>query len=173
MKFISRVFALAFTFNLAEASDSFIQSNPNFSSIQDPYRQAEAWATCSVVWDYLGQSQRENNPAGAEQFFNTSRGSELAIAISQMDYLLEKNTYEIIAEKFNSTWKVGQMMMESLPESASAVFYSEINRSVESGNIDEVMKKIETTSLICQMNLETQKYYIDLWRQMMKEGLLQ
>jgi hypothetical protein len=30
MKFICRVFVLAFTFNLAEASDSFIQSNPNF-----------------------------------------------------------------------------------------------------------------------------------------------
>jgi muramidase (phage lysozyme) len=90
-----------------------------------------------------------------------------------MNYLFENNTPEIIAEKFNSTWKVGQMMMESLPESASAVFYSEINRSVESGNIDEAMKKIEKTSLICQMNLETQRHYIDLWRQMMKEGLLQ
>lgn len=154
------------------ASDSFIKTDTEFLAIRDPYRQAEAWAVCSAVYDLYSEILKEDSPNLSLNLNNTARGAKVAIAMSQMgDLFLNQNLEaEEILAKFNTTWATAKMMMDSLPESASAAILGELEMASENQKV-VWNQKLEETLAICSDNIKTQQFYIDQWREMMKRGL--
>ena len=65
---------------IAESKEgkSFLPDVQSFILIEDVNRQAEAWATCSAVWDIMAMMTGDDSKSQAEQYSNLSNGAKMA-----------------------------------------------------------------------------------------------
>jgi hypothetical protein len=169
--FFSLLQSSAYAENNPISEKGFIKGPPIFAVNEDPLREAESWAVCSVAYATL-ESLSEDGSSEARIFGNLANGAEIAIIVSQVAPLmnekdLRNNSFN---KRFKAAWMMGKVMSESLIETNSNAFALEIEYSLKNGNIKEFMSRLNATMDICNLNKDTQQRYIDLWRVLFKEG---
>jgi len=150
-------------------NDSFITENEVFLAIENPNREADMRAVCSSSLDIFNMIIAEERPAQAKQLHQLSNGSSIAIAMSIVADKLEN---DMNAKEFPSVWKFAQIQMESLRDTQSTMILSDLEMMTENSQQEQFMTKLIKTIEICSSNNESQQMYIDMWREMVKSGML-
>ena len=160
---------LSLATNLAIAdSHTFLSDNEVFLAIENPHREAEAWATCSASLDILAEIAAEDSPAQAKQIHQSANGAGVAIAMSIIaDGIDEEKSPEQLSNMM--TFAVTQM--DSLVDVERVAILSELEKMSQNSQADKFMEKLGNTAAVCSKNAETQQMYIDLWKDMAKSGM--
>ena len=174
MKFAPALLILSlttFSAYTAEVTDSYLPHISNIAELTDLNRQADAWATCSVIYDFYSEIVSSNETtATTELLKQQSNGAIMAILMSQL-IGLEESASE---EQFTATYKYGQHLMETLPSQKELQIKSELEMlSVQKKPVAPVTDRILNTFKVCQSSLSLQQAYIDLFRELAKSGMIQ
>lgn len=155
--------------NLAIAdTHTFLSDNEIFIEIENPNREAEAWAVCSASLDILAEIVLEDSPAQAKEISQQANGASVAIAMSIiMDGIDEEKS----PEQVSNMMKFAATQMTSLVDVQGTAILSELEMMSKSSQTDKFMDKLGNTAVVCTKNLEAQQMYIDMWREMAKSGL--
>jgi len=153
----------------AEEKILYLESNESFINISDKNREAEAWATCSAVYQLTASFYKDEQPNQAKVLENQANGAKVAVLMSHFD--LANLRKETSVDRFRSTWKLSQLLAESMPETRLNMILADAERLNKQGS-DIFINKISATLKVCHDNLEGQQVYIDLWRDLYKSGLL-
>ena len=73
------------------SSTSFLPTQGSFELIDNEYRMAEAWATCSAVYEIYSDLLYDPGSASSELLKNLSRGAEVAVATSYVLQLIKEH----------------------------------------------------------------------------------
>ena len=149
----------------ASKGKSYINSSQPFLLIDDVNRQAEAWATCAAVWQIMSELFNDSK-AQADEYSNLGNGAKMAIVMTFVSSVISEDNPN--PQKFNSTWTLAQTLMESIPD----VMLTSIIADLETKGMDAWAMDFKPTVAQCTENLETQQYYVDLWRSLAASGLL-
>lgn len=154
-----------------ESAGTYLPHINDISEITDPNRQAEAWATCAVIYDFysdlIGSSQTK---ATAELLKQQRNGAKISILMSQLIALKEDSS----DDEFKATYKYGQHLMEVLPSQKELQIQSDFELlSGQNKTIEHLTNKILNTYKVCQNSSRLQQTYIDLFRELAKSGLIQ
>jgi len=150
-------------------SDSFITENEVFIAIENPSREAEMWATCSSSLEVFSMIIAEERPAQAKQLHQLSNGGSIAIAMS---IVADRLGDDMNAKEFPNVWKFAQIQIESLRDTQSTMILSELEMMTENSQQEQFMAKLLKTIEICSSNAETQQMYVDMWRELVKSGIV-
>ena len=127
---------------------------------------AEAWATCSAVYEIYSDLLYDPGSASSELLKNLSRGAEVAVATSYVLQLIKERgdmNLELFISRFESTWSMARLQMQELPKSQMTT----IMASGESNNYsDDWLTKLQATFQGCQDNNEDNRewlIFIVLW----------
>lgn len=166
MKYFMLGFILFCTWSTqsTEFRDSFIQGVSSIAELNDPNREAEAWATCSVAYDfYADMIKSPENTATSELLKQQSNGAKISILMSQMIRL----DVGASPSKFEAAYKLGQHLMETLPSQKEIQIKSEFELlKAQKKPVSHLTDKILNTYKICQSSGEIQQTYVDLFREL-------
>lgn len=151
-------------------ADSYLPNITLFAEINDPAREAEAWAMCSTVYEFYSEIMSEGETAATSELLHQQgNGAKFAILMLQMLNLPEDAT----PEQFKAAYKYGQHMMETLPSQKQLQIKSDLELAkVQKTPITQVTERIKNTFQTCQNNLELQQLYIDAFRELAKSGMV-
>ena len=145
---------------------SFIFGAQSFILKENVNRQAEAWATCSAVWDIMVMMTTDDSKSKAEEYSNLSNGAKMAVAMSFVSELVKADDFD--KERFNATWTFAKTALESMPE----VQMTSMLASLEHRGVDSWMPDFGATMKVCTDNLELQQAHVDSWKALATSGLL-
>ena len=156
------------TLSTAESKEgkSFLPEVQSFILIEDVNRQAEAWATCSAVWDIMAIMTGDDSKSQAEQYSNLSNGAKMAVAMSYVSDLAKANDSD--KGRFNATWTFAKTALESMPQ----VQMTSMLADLEQRGMDSWMPDFGATMKVCTDNLQAQQVHVDSWRTLATSGLL-
>jgi hypothetical protein len=157
------------TLSTAESKEgkSFLPEVQSFILIEDVNRQAEAWATCSAVWDIMAIMTGDDSKSQAEQYSNLSNGAKMAVAMSYVSDLAKANDSD--KGRFNATWTFAKTALESMPQ----VQMTSMLADLEQRGMDSWMPDFGATMKACTDNLQAQQVHVDSWRGLATSGLLE
>ena len=150
------------------AGESYVSNAQSFFLIENVNRQAEAWATCSAVWDIMAQLSLANGGSKSEieQYSNMGNGAKMAVAMSFFsDAISEDNVDQ---SRISATWRFAQTATKSMPE----VQMTRILADLESKGMEAWFPDFGATMRVCTDNLEGQQAHVDGWRALATSGLL-
>jgi hypothetical protein len=153
---------------LAEPSQkTFFYGEHYLNNTSEPSRQAESWALCSASYDLSSQLYDEDSAVG-KQLSQMANGAEVAIMMSHILSLDSENT---TTESFSSNISYGKTLMSELPltKRTSILAQFEIASDEEKGALVE---QLANTTKVCAENSKLQQSYIDMYRDMVRQGLL-
>jgi len=153
----------------SEDNMSYLESDEQFIRILDKNREAEAWATCAVVYSITASYYEDENQEQAAVWKNQANGATLAVAMSHFSTIFEED--DVSKERFESTWELAQVLAKGIPETRLAIILAD-KKSLEKSGSDLFPQKLAETLRVCHGNLEAQQAYIDLWRELFKTGML-
>jgi hypothetical protein len=148
--------------------ESYVSNAQSFFLIENVNRQAEAWATCSAVWDIMAQLSTTNGGSKSEIELHSNRGSgaKMAVAMSFLSGMLSDDSVD--QNQLNATWRVAQTALESMPDVQMTVMLADL----EAKGYAEWLPDLGATMTVCMDNLEGQQSHIDGWRALASSGLL-
>ncbi|MGI9269879.1 MAG: hypothetical protein ACR2PE_05075 [Porticoccus sp.] len=149
-----------------EEGKSYISYQQPFMLIENVNRQAEAWATCSSVWNIMAELSSDSK-AQAEEYHNLGNGAKMAIVMTFVTSVISEDTFD--QKRFNATWRYAKTLMYSMPEVKSTSILADL----ESKGMDAWFVDFGATMKHCTDNLESQQYYVDMWRSLATSGLLE
>ena len=155
---------------------SFIPISKPFLLIEDKFRRAEAWATCSAVFDVYADFVFSEDSSQSQLMNNLSNGADIAVAMSYVQKLFDDLDNDVdnlatddFSKRFNNTWAFAKTQMESLPE----IQLTSILANLESSkDMEAWTKRLEATFQQCTNNGHEQQLMIDMWREMVTSGML-
>lgn len=146
----------------------YVDSSKPFITIEDPNRQAEAWAMCAAAYDFTASIISKSAPARAKQLGDLANGAEAAVTMTIVADGLDDET---TPEKFNALWSMGKLLGKELPESRKTTLAAELE--AHSGErVSIFLANLTATVHTCMQNLEGQQAYIDMWRTLATSGML-
>lgn len=152
---------------LADANVGYVDSSMPFLEIQDSNRQAEAWAMCAAVYNVISENIT-GQPAGSRHLHALKNGAELAVTMSMA---LDSTNSGMTSEHYSALWTKATLAGTELPKAKLRILAAEAESLSVKGS-DKFIDKLTATFNICVSNLEGQQIYIDVWREMVKKGLL-
>lgn len=156
----------------ATAEDTFLRHGEQFSTIQDSNTQGKSWAMCSAAFYKFAQLNAKQSPARSKRSHMLGNGAKLSILMSSVyiDFLKNPDSDSWsdaqMVNKFNTIYFTGKHSMDALYEIAE----NEIDVALENMGINQFIVKLSNTVLACGKNGELQQVYVDLWRNLVKEG---
>ena len=148
------------------AGESYVSNARPFFLIKNVNRQAEAWATCSAVWDIMAMLTVEDSEAQAEQYSNMGYGAKMAVAMSFVSDLVKADDFD--KDRFEATWRFAQTAAKSMPDvKITAILADSESRGADAWSLD-----LGATITVCKDNLEGQQAHVDGWRALATSGLL-
>lgn len=148
---------------------SYVDDSRGFLYIEDPNRQAEAWAMCAASYDLMAEILAKSHPARSQQLAELANGAELAVILSMVvSEINEKTT----PEKFDAVWNFSKIFGGELPKTRRTVLLADLE-SAKSAGAAVFISDISKTLEVCMANLSAQQTYIDIWRKLATSGLLQ
>ena len=150
---------------IALGADSYLNGSKDFRKIENPNRQAEAWAVCAATYDFVSALYPKDMPATAQSTKELSNGAKLAVAMS---YLEPRLRADMSPKEFAALWETAKTLMLTLPNT----MMTQIKSDLELSSGTEVGKRLDKTLGICLDNLDTQQGYIDMARELRSTGLL-
>ena len=171
MKTIAITLLMSFSvLSLAEdkVGESFVSDAQPFFLIKDVNRQAEAWAACSAVWDFMAMFtlKEGGTQAEIEQYSNMGNGAKMAIAMSFVSNLIAAD--DLDEDRFKATWTFAKTLIESMPD----VKMTSMLADLEQRGMDLWLPDFGATMKVCTDNLEGQQAHVDGWRALATSGLL-
>ena len=170
---------IAPSFFVAHAEDvvPYVSPETAFMAIEDPNREAEAWAVCTAAYEITAQIYAaEQLTAQAQEIHNLSNGAAVGVAMALMWGVmndLKGTDSETAIKRFNSTWDYSKRAMNSLPDAqATRILADQERLAGTNGGADKFVRKMAATMKVCADNIESQQVYIDSWRELVKQGLL-
>lgn len=152
----------------AEAKESYVDGSRPFLTIVDVNRQSEAWATCAATYNTMAELFGDT-PAQAKQFKELGNGAAVCVTMS----LVAKDLNDdITPSQFNALWGYAKMAGIEWPKSHMTTILADSERTPKE-NTNKFLSKLTNTFETCMANLEGQQFYIDMWRELAKSGLLQ
>ena len=160
---------LAFTHfsALAKKEDTYLASDRPFAMITNVNDEVLAWATCSATLTIISELIEGENPNAALQMNNLSNGADASILMSQVSRVIAKEDFDIA--ELNATISYCKLQMTEAPKAQQAIILSDL----ELLGAEVMMEKLNTTLEQCIKNNETQKMYVDMWRDMVRTGIFQ
>jgi len=152
---------------LADSNAGYVDGSMPFLAIQDSNRQAEAWAMCAAVYNVMSENT-EGQPAGYRHLHALRNGAELAVIMSMA---LDSINSDMTSERYSTLWAKAKLAGSELPKAKLRILAAEAESLSVKGS-DKFIDKLTATFNICVSNLEGQQKYIDVWRDMAKNGLL-
>lgn len=152
----------------AEVKESYVDGSRPFLAIEDVNRQSEAWATCAATYNAMAELFGET-PAQSKQFKELGNGAALCVTMSLVAKDLNEN---ITPSQFNALWSYAKMAGSEWPQSHMTTILADAERTPKE-NANQFLGKLTNSFEICMGNLEGQQFYIDMWRELAKSGLLQ
>ena len=145
---------------------SFVSDARPFILINNVNRQAEAWAACSAVWDFMAMLTVEDSEAQAKQYSNMGYGAKMAVAMSFVSDLVKADDFD--KDRFEATWRFAQTAAKSMPDvKMTAILADSESRGADAWSLD-----LGATITVCKDNLEGQQAHVDGWRALATSGLL-
>lgn len=167
------IYALVFiTVNSAQAESKgtpFVDDSKSFLEIKDINRQAEAWAMCAATYDAMAELLSEEQPARSQQISELANGAEMAVIMSMVTDGIDT---DITPERFNSLWKMAQVVGTELPKTRRTMLLAEMESSKTKEQAGIFLSNLSATFEVCVKNLSGQQMYIDSWRELGISGLL-
>lgn len=160
---------------LADKEESFVDGSKPFITIEDVNRQAEAWAMCAAVYNFVAEMFAESNPASSNLSKDMSRGAGLAAIMSIVQDGLPKIDTEDADEgmrRFGSLWSSAKITGTELPKTRTTMLLAQ-QEMLSENEVEGFYAKVGKTVEICTANSKDQQMYIDLYREMTKTGLLE
>lgn len=145
--------------------NTYIESNKPIILIEDVNRQAEAWATCSAIYEFYAAINK-NKPNTAKLFKQKSNGAKVAVVLSQILPTLDPDQFDY--NVFSSTLNYAQFSAEEIPKVKMTAILSDME--ILDNNI--FLNKLSNTLNVCTENLEGQQMYIDIFREIAKQNIL-
>ena len=158
---------LSMAFAEEGSNAAYIAGNVPFALIEDVDREAEAWGTCSAIYEIASVFFAESKPAMAEHYKNLSNGATMAVVMS---HVTDGLALVEAPEDFDSLWAYSKTLADSIPDTIKNAILADAEMQDDDGSI--FIGKMTSTIEICMENLKSQQDYIDSWREMMKSGLL-
>ena len=157
--------------SLANAADdpAYVDGSKPFVEIEDIDRQAETWAVCAASYDIMSTIMESKSPGRAKQIADLGIGARVALGMSLVVNDLEP---DISRERFNELWTIPSLAMAELPQAQLNSILADAEGMGTEG-AEAFGKKINATVVICINNLKSQQMYIDTWKQLAENGLLQ
>lgn len=168
--YLPAIFALIIGFppeSIAEGK-SYVSDTVKILDIEDPHREAQAWAICAASYDLLAEILQESSPARAKQLGDLANGAELAVIISIVMSELDADT---TPEAFDSIWNFSKLSGGEIPKTMRTTLLADLESDTSSGK-SKFLDDLGKTVAVCANNLDGQQKYIDLWRDLAKSGLL-
>ena len=145
---------------------SFVSGAQSFILLENVNRQAEAWATCSAVWDIMAIMTTDDSKSKAQEYSNLGNGAKMAVAMSFVSELVKADDFD--KERFDATWTFAKAALESMPEVQMTAMMANLERR----GVDSWMPDFAATMEVCTENLELQQVHVDSWRALATSGLL-
>lgn len=154
----------------------FARPDDPFVSIGDPHRQAEQWAICSATFDTLAWLVTEaGSPARGQQLRELANGAKVAVAMTFVSDSMGRIS-ELPADQarpaFASAWRFAQHSMASLPETEVTKLRAEFEAASQAGELEAFVGQLTATMEICGSNGDGQQMYVDLWRELLRSGMV-
>jgi len=156
------------SYSFGNNNNSYLNESQPFLLIKDVNRQAEAWGTCSAIYDVMAMLLTESNPAQAKQYKDFGNGASIAVLMTHVSDGLKP---DMSSEQFNSLWSLSKILSNSIPETKRTMILADGEMLGKTGS-EKFIEKVATTAKICMENLEGQQIRIDAWRDLAKSGLL-
>lgn len=153
---------------LADSTDTYIDGRSRFAEISSPQEQAEAWAVCAAAYDVMSTIMQVSAPERARQLHHLANGAQVSIGMALVAAQLEIDTD---TTGFVDLWAAHEAAMVDLPQQKLADILEDgeamgDERAAEFGN------KINATVFTCIENLDTQRDYVESWRELAEKGLV-
>lgn len=154
-------------FAVAEGK-SYVGESEKIIDISDPHREAQAWATCAAAYDIMAEVIEESAPARSKQLSDLANGAELAVIISMVASEINK---DMTPEKFENVWNFSKLSGGEIPKTMRTTLLADLESDSSDGK-SKFLNDLGKTVSVCAGNLDGQQAYIDMWRDLMKSGLL-
>ena len=171
MKTLAAVVLLLST-TLAQAqnlssSGTFLKGPANFMQIADVNRQADAWGTCSAVYSVMSMMSQDT-PNTAKRLSELANGARVAVTMAHVADGLQR---DLDPSQFSAVWDQAKMLGQTISGSQQTMILSQLEL-IGPADAEGFGERLNNTLTVCGSNLEAQQAYVDMWRSLMKSGLL-
>jgi hypothetical protein len=154
---------------LADSSASYIESQTRFIEISNPRQQAESWAVCAAAYDVMSTIMRQSAPDRARQLHDLANGAQVSIGMALVSAQIDASTD---AARFGELWAANESAMMDLPQQKLADILED-GEAMGDSRAQDFGRKINATVFTCIDNLDTQRDYVETWKNLAEEGLVE
>ena len=145
------------------AADSFLDYKKPIITIEDKYREMEAWGTCVATYELISELQKKSSPAVSKQLSQLANGAKIALFFSYLTGISENaSDKEVIARE-----EMARVFMDSVPETKLTAIMSA--GEITNYGIEWENRLFETLNQ-CLENGDDQQFLVDSWRSLMASG---
>lgn len=150
-------------------------ARPPIPLIEDPRVQAKAWAACAASYNvYSELLLAGGDEAQSEHIAELGNGAELAVGVALLDIsTLGDREGDRITLLFRNRWSFSQLAMETWPQSEETAIRARFEAAANEDRFDEALSSLADDIRRCVDALPAQQMYIDFFRSMIMDGLLQ
>ena len=153
---------------LAGNTVSYIENKARFAEISNPRQQAEAWAVCAAAYDVMSTIMRASAPDRARQLHDLANGAQVSIGMALVSAQIDAVTD---STAFGELWAANEAAMVDLPQQKLADILED-GEAMGNERAEDFGKKINATVFTCIDNLDTQRDYVESWKDLAEKGVV-
>ncbi|WP_317932217.1 hypothetical protein [Halioxenophilus sp. WMMB6] len=140
--------------------DSYLLINKPIAQIENKAQQAEAWATCAVLYDIMADTLAEQHPENSQKAKELRNGAALAV---DMTLFSRDYPFNLSYDDFKLAFPPAREAGAKLRRRINVAIQQDMQSSLAHPEQNFVVK-MQNSITICKDNLQGQEAYGQLWQ---------